>query len=50
MNLSFRRAVQARFAGRLTDDEIAAIDALNRRVDPIDTNGPDGTNGTNGPA
>jgi DNA-binding MarR family transcriptional regulator len=34
MNLSFRRSVQARFASRLTDDQIAVIDAVNRLVDP----------------
>ena len=34
MNLSFRRSVQARFARRLTDEQIAAVETLNRRVDP----------------
>lgn len=33
MNVSFRRAVQMRFAGRLDDDEILAVIGLNRRFD-----------------
>jgi DNA-binding MarR family transcriptional regulator len=33
MNVSYRRAVQQRFAGALDDDEIAAITRLNRRFD-----------------
>lgn len=34
MNVSYRRAVQLRFAGVLDDDEVAAITQLNRRFDP----------------
>ena len=34
MNVSYRRAVQSRFAGRLTDDEIGAVNELCALVDP----------------
>lgn len=34
MNVSYRRAVQLRFAGVLDDDEISGITRLNRRFDP----------------
>jgi DNA-binding MarR family transcriptional regulator len=34
MNVSYRRAVQRRFAAALDDDEIAALVTLNRRFDP----------------
>ena len=34
MTISYRRAVQQRFAGLLDDDEIAALSSLNRRFDP----------------
>lgn len=34
MNVSYRRAVQRRFAGVLDDDEIAAVAVMNRRYDP----------------
>lgn len=34
MTISYRRAVQQRFAGLLDDDEIAAVTSLNRRFDP----------------
>ena len=34
MTISYRRAVQHRFAGVLDDDEIAAVTALNRHFDP----------------
>jgi len=33
MNVSYRRSVQARFAGILDDDEIAGVTELNRRYD-----------------
>ncbi|MAT03951.1 MAG: hypothetical protein CL424_02770 [Acidimicrobiaceae bacterium] len=33
MNVSFRRAVQQRFAVMLTDDEIGVLDEITRRVD-----------------
>ena len=33
MNVTYRRAVQQRFASLLDDDEIAALTALNRRFD-----------------
>jgi Transcriptional regulators len=33
MSVSYRRAVQQRFAGALSDDEIAAVTAVNRRFD-----------------
>lgn len=36
MNVSYRRAVQQRFATFLDDDEIAAVVGLNRRFDPVD--------------
>ena len=34
MNVTYRRSVQERFAGRLDDDRIAAIDEATRLVDP----------------
>ncbi|MFP5489688.1 MAG: MarR family winged helix-turn-helix transcriptional regulator [Acidimicrobiia bacterium] len=34
MSVTYRRAVQQRFAGTLTDAEIAAVTGLNRRFDP----------------
>lgn len=34
MNVSYRRAVQQRFAGVLDDDEIAAVTGVNRHFDP----------------
>jgi len=34
MSITYRRSVQARFASRLTDDQIAAIAELNRELDP----------------
>jgi len=34
MNLSFRRSVQTRFASWLTDEQIATLEVVNRRVDP----------------
>lgn len=34
MTISYRRAVQRRFAGVLDDDEVAAVTVLNRRFDP----------------
>ncbi len=34
MNVSYRRAVQRRFARELDDDEVAAVAALNRRFGP----------------
>jgi DNA-binding MarR family transcriptional regulator len=33
MSITYRRSVQARFAARLSDDEIAAITHVNRRLD-----------------
>ncbi len=33
MSITYRRSVQARFAARLSDDEIAAITWMNRRLD-----------------
>lgn len=36
MNVSYRRAVQHRFATFLDDAEIAAVVGLNRRFDPVD--------------
>lgn len=35
MNVSYRRAVQARFAGLLDDDEIEFIGDLSARLDPV---------------
>lgn len=34
MSITYRRSVQARFASRFTDDQIAAIADLNRGLDP----------------
>ena len=45
MNLSFRRSVQARFAGRLDDDRIAAVEAVTRLIDPGVYDRPDETPG-----
>lgn len=36
MSVSYRRAVQQRFAAILDDDEIEGVTALNRRFDPED--------------
>lgn len=35
MNVSYRRAVQARFAGRLSDDQISSVADVNAEVDPV---------------
>jgi len=34
MSITYRRSVQARFASRLTDEQIAAVTELNRQLDP----------------
>jgi DNA-binding MarR family transcriptional regulator len=34
MSITYRRSVQARFASRFTDDQIAAVSELNRELDP----------------
>lgn len=36
MSVTYRRSVQARFAGRLDDEQIAAIREITALVDPID--------------
>lgn len=36
MSVTYRRAVQARFAGRLDDEQIAAIREVTELVDPVD--------------
>lgn len=36
MSVTYRRSVQARFAGLLTDDQIAAISDVTDIVDPVD--------------
>lgn len=35
MSVTYRRSVQARFAGRLDDDEIAGVVALTASIDPF---------------
>ena len=35
MSVTYRRSVQARFAGRLDDEQIAAICDVTELVDPI---------------
>lgn len=39
MNVSYRRAVQARFASMLADDEIATVAELAERIDPSPDDG-----------
>jgi len=36
MSITYRRSIQARFAARLTDEEIALITTLNRQLDAND--------------
>ena len=36
MSVTYRRSVQTRFAGRLDDDQIAAIRSITTIVDPVD--------------
>ena len=36
MSITHRRSLQARFASRLTDEQIAAVSELNRRLDVDD--------------
>jgi len=40
MSITYRRSVQARFAARFGDEQIDAITALNRELDPCDEGGP----------
>ena len=35
MNVTYRRSVQERFAARLDDDRVAAIDEATRLIDPV---------------